>query len=111
MPQPKSLLLISVLLMQSCMNTDTIMRSWQGRHIEELMTNWGAPNTHSTLESGKAVYSWVSSWGSAYMMNTCRQTFVTNPEGIIVSWRFAGCPQWQSNTSTAGWFSRSKSNE
>lgn len=100
----KSTLIIITLIISGCMNTSTIMRSWQGKHIEELISNWGAPSSHVKLESGKTVYSWVSNWGSAYMMNTCRQSFTTSDDGTIQGWRFSGCPQWQTNTSTKDWF-------
>ena len=79
------------------------MKSWQGRHIEELITNWGAPTSQSKLEDGRVVYSWISNWGSAYMMNTCRQSFTTNIEGVIQIWRFAGCPQWQTSPASVKW--------
>lgn len=93
-----------ILILSGCVNTSTIMRSWQGRHIEDLIMNWGAPSSHVKLESGRTVYSWISNWGSAYMMNTCRQSFTADKSGFILNWRFSGCPQWQSNTSTQDWF-------
>ena len=102
--QVKCVSIIAALILSGYVNTSTVMRSWQGKHIEELISNWGAPNSHVKLESGKTVYSWVSNWGSAYMMNTCRQSFTTSDDGIILAWRFSGCPQWQTNTSTKDWF-------
>ncbi|WP_062260492.1 hypothetical protein [Endozoicomonas arenosclerae] len=72
------------------------MDSWQGHHIEEVISNWGAPGSMLQLEDGKKVYSWVSNWGSAYLMSTCRQSFTTSAKGIIQNWRYTGCPHWQS---------------
>ncbi|WP_257254685.1 MULTISPECIES: hypothetical protein [unclassified Endozoicomonas] len=72
------------------------MESWQSHHIEEVVGNWGAPSSTLQLKGGKKVYSWVSNWGSAYLMSTCRQSFTTSSKGIVYKWRYTGCPYWQS---------------
>ncbi|AMO58764.1 hypothetical protein [Endozoicomonas montiporae] len=71
------------------------MDSWRGHHIEEVVANWGAPSSSLKLTDGRSIYSWVSNWGSAYLLNTCRQSFTTDRNNIIQNWRFTGCPQWQ----------------
>ncbi|WP_461538862.1 hypothetical protein [Spongorhabdus nitratireducens] len=89
------LLIILLFSLAGCVSTSSVMKSWQGRSITDLIALWGAPTSHSPIKNGQHIYTWSTSWGSAYLMHTCRQSFVTNSEGDIQNWSFAGCPHWQ----------------
>ncbi len=85
-----------IFLLTGCSTTQEVMDSWHGHHVEEAISNWGAPSSMLELKNGNKVYSWVSNWGSAYLMSTCRQSFTTSSNGVIQNWRYTGCPYWQS---------------
>ncbi len=90
-------MILATSLIFGCVSTQSVMESWQQHHIDELVSAWGAPNSQSEISNGQIVYSWVSNWGSAYLMNTCRQSFTVSPRGTIMIWCYSGCPHWQSD--------------
>jgi len=70
----------------ACADTRTArMDAWRGKPIEDLITQWGAPNSTATLKDGRTVYSWITVYklGRSY-----RTTFTTSKDGIIEDWAY-----------------------
>ena len=45
------------------------------------------------LSDGGKVYTWKFTTGDVYGFSTCRENFITNKHGIIVSWSYNGCTE------------------
>jgi hypothetical protein len=79
-------LLAIAALSASCADTRTArMDAWRGKPIEDLITQWGAPNSTAQLKDGRTVYSWITvySLGRSY-----RTSFTTSKDGIIQDWAY-----------------------
>ena len=83
-----------LLLLSGCATRTSIMKSWEGTHINDLTASWGVPSSILSRQSGGKTYTWVSVYGNAYGVNQCRETFVTNSSGYIVSWSYSNCSEW-----------------
>jgi hypothetical protein len=86
----KTALLVTLLaiaaLSVACADTRTArMDAWRGKPIEDLITQWGAPNSTAQLKDGRTVYSWITvySIGRSY-----RTSFTTSKDGIIEDWAY-----------------------
>jgi hypothetical protein len=70
----------------SCADTRKArMDAWRGKPIEDLISQWGAPNGTAKLKDGRTVYSWITvySLGRNY-----RTTFTASKDGIIEDWSY-----------------------
>jgi len=79
-------LLAIAALSVACADTRTArMDAWRGKPIEDLITQWGAPNSTAQLKDGRTVYSWITvySIGRSY-----RTSFTTSKDGIIEDWAY-----------------------
>lgn len=85
-------LLMTVL--SGCESTTTtqkrsaFMRTWIGQHIDKLTYVEGAPSTRIERSDGGYVYTWISN-----EQIQCRENYVTDSDGIIVSWSYSGCTE------------------
>lgn len=75
----------------ACATLDDRMQSWVGDSIDDVTASWGAPESQMNRADGGSVYTWRTTSGNAYGVNTCTQSFVTNAEGTIVSWSYNNC--------------------
>lgn len=85
---------LSLALVAGCASMDAIMSSWKGRSIDDLTTAWGVPQSRLNRTDGGATYTWTTFSSNQNGVQQCRQTFVTNPSGIIVTWSYAGCAKF-----------------
>lgn len=85
-------LLVVVVLMTGCASMDTVMSSWVGRPIDDVSSAWGAPESKMNLADGGVTYTWTTFSSNQYGVRQCRQSFVTDPSGTIISWSYSGCP-------------------
>lgn len=92
----KSLLSISIalcLLLVGCESTrrtrESVMDTWMGSHIDSLTYKMGAPTTKIQRSNGGYVYTWIT-----YGQAQCNQSYVTDADGIVVSWSYNGCTKY-----------------
>ena len=53
--------LFACLIAARCITrTSTVMRSWVGEPVDDLVSNWGAPDSVSKQNSGGRVLTWVT---------------------------------------------------
>lgn len=70
------------------------MGSWVGHPIDGLTALWGAPESKISREDGGFTYTWTTFSSNQYGVRQCRQSFVTDAQGIITSWSYNGCPKY-----------------
>ena len=68
-----------------------IMRSWEGKTSDELISKWGAPDSSASLDDGSRVLTWITVSGDESGVNTCRQSFTINSEDVVSRWSYSGC--------------------
>ena len=88
------IIMFSIVILSGCVSMDTRMASWVGDSIDDLTASWGAPDSRINRNDGGATYTWETLNSNKYGVQQCRQTFVTNPAGKIVSWSYNGCPSF-----------------
>jgi len=76
---------------------NTVMSSWEGRSIDDVTAAWGAPELRINRTDGGATYTWTTFSSNQYGVQQCRQTFVTDSTGKIVTWSYTGCPRFVRN--------------
>lgn len=85
-------------ILTGCRTMDTVMSSFEGRHMDDVMARIGAPDSQAARADGGMTYTYVSVSGNRNDIDECRQTFVTNPQKVVVSWSYRGCsylvPRW-----------------
>jgi hypothetical protein len=78
---------------------DTLLNTWVGHDVEELIMSWGPPNSTYRLESGVTIYTWVADggvvamplYGSAVAVTRyCKTLFTADARDIIRTWRYEG---------------------
>lgn len=77
-----------------CASMQTVMKSWVGKPIDDVTASWGAPESKMPRSDGGYTYTWTTFSSNQYGVHQCRQSFVTNSEGTVVSWSFNGCPRF-----------------
>ena len=87
-------LLFATLVIAGCTSMDTVMQSWVGNHIDDVTASWGAPESRIPRSDGGYTYTWTTLSSNQYGVHQCRQSFVTDPEGIIFRWSYSGCPRF-----------------
>lgn len=90
-------MLLAVALLSGCASMESVMSSWMGSSIDDVTAAWGAPESRINRADGGATYTWTTFSSNQYGVNQCRQTFVTDSSGTIVSWSFAKCPRFVRN--------------
>ena len=73
------------------------MSSWVGHSIDDVTASWGAPESRIPRNDGGATYTWTTFSSNQYGVRQCRQSFITDSEGIVVSWAYSGCPRYVRN--------------
>jgi hypothetical protein len=73
---------------------DSVMSSWVGHSIDDVTAAWGAPESKINRTDGGVTYTWTTFSSNEYGVRQCRQSFVTDASGKIVSWSYAGCPKF-----------------
>lgn len=86
------IIILSIVILSGCVSMDSRMQSWVGDSFDNLSASWGAPNSIISRKDGGATYTWETISSNKYGIQECRQTFITNPEGKILSWSYYGCP-------------------
>lgn len=81
------------LLITGCASRESVMKSWMGNHIDDLTASWGSPSSIVDRSDGGKTYTWSEIVGNAYGVHQCRQTFVTNSRGTIISWSYSNCSE------------------
>ncbi len=88
-----SLCLVMMLMLVGCESTykkrSSVMRTWVGSHIDKLTYVKGAPSTKIQRSDGGYVYTWIT-----HDQGQCNQNYITDADGIIVSWSFANCSEY-----------------
>ena len=87
-------LLLAAVIISGCASMDSVMSAYEGRSIDDVTAKWGAPDSRINRTDGGATYTWISLSSSQQGVYQCRQTFVTDPSGRIVSGSYAGCPRY-----------------
>jgi hypothetical protein len=87
-------MLLSFALLAGCASMNSVMSFWEGRSIDDVTAAWGAPESRIDRTDGGATYTWTTFGSNQYGVQQCRQTFVTNPSGTVVSWSYAGCSRF-----------------
>lgn len=107
-----ALLCLGVLLLQASgyawstrKNFEKVLASWLGRDSDELVPNWGAPNSVYGLSSGGKVLTYITNTGTGgslvplggtgtYMTVNrqwyCKVSFTIDPDNRIVRWSYQG---------------------
>ena len=67
----------------------SVMRTWVGSHIDSLTEKIGAPTTRIERSNGGYVYTWIE-----YGQVQCNKNYITDADGIIVSWSYANCSEY-----------------
>lgn len=93
----RATLLLTVALMTGCASMDTVMSSWVGRSIDDVTATWGVPESRINRTDGGATYTWTTFSSNQYGVHQCRQSFVTDPSGTIISWSYSGCSKFVRN--------------
>jgi len=84
-------------------NYDETLKTWIGKHVDELVKSWGPPQGSYKLSDGGTVIEYSRSrivkyhmydyeeYGG-YQVDTlwCRTIFILDPKGIISSWKHEG---------------------
>lgn len=115
--------IFTFILLTSCSGgfgtMDRIMSSWEGSHIDEVISQWGYPHGEQNI-AGKKIYFWdrnamlslpstttstAQVVGDTIIINSntsgggisswsCRRTLALNDNNIVVSWGWSGnnCP-------------------
>jgi len=88
-------LLISLisLVLFGCTTTKSVMKSWVGHPIDDVVAAWGAPDSRMARTDGGAVYTWITVSGNQYGVQQCRQSFTTNAESVVTGWSYNNCPR------------------
>lgn len=81
-------------LLSGCVSTKSVMASWVGSSIDDVTAAWGAPESKMVRADGGATYTWTTIGSNQYGVVQCRQTLVTDSQGKVVNWSFAGCPRF-----------------
>ena len=88
-----SLCLVMMLMLVGCESTSvtrsSYMRTWMGKHIDKITYVEGAPSAKIERSTGGYVYTWKT-----YGQVQCNENYVTNEDGIIVSWSYSGCSEY-----------------
>lgn len=71
-----------------------LMDTWTGRSIDEVADAWGASDSTMTRIDGGVTYTWVTCSSGRDGLQQCRQSFVTDSSGIVVSWSYVDCPKY-----------------
>ena len=82
----KRLLLISLLFCVGC-TLDSEMKSWIGMPVDELLSEWGSPDSYIKLKDGTQVLTWSHYWDGG----KCRKTF-TITGGLVEKYSHSNCP-------------------
>ena len=77
-----------------CASMGTVMKSWVGHPIDDVVSAWGAPDSRMGRADGGAVYTWVTVSSNQYGVQQCRQSFTTNAQSVVTGWSYNGCPRW-----------------
>lgn len=89
------ILMLAMLNLSGCESTSTrvtresYMRTWMGKHIDRLTHAMGAPNAKIERSTGGYVYTWIE-----YGQVQCKENYITDADGIVVSWSFANCSEY-----------------
>jgi hypothetical protein len=98
-------LALSAALALSCVSISKQMSAWEGRHIDELIEEWGEPARTEELDDGYTAYTWEfertprpqgsGPVTSAYRAGpatpyTALRTFLVDADGIIRKWSWEG---------------------
>lgn len=83
--------ILYILLLAGCLSQSENMRSWEGKHRDDLVQRWGPPNQETTLSKGGTSLVYIQTWADQYGAYTCRRVFNTDKEGIVRSWSYYGC--------------------
>ena len=96
-----TVVLASALLVACIQTMARVMKSWEGRSIDDVVVAWGPPDSQARLSDGRRVMTWKRVWGSrsgeSYRAGTCVRTFVVGEGGVIDEWSFTGCRRWWVN--------------
>jgi hypothetical protein len=79
-----------MLLIVGCAESSTL--SWEGKHRDELVRAWGAPETVMMLPEARTRMIYVRGMVAGSMDYMCRIIFETDKDGLIQSQSYYGCP-------------------
>lgn len=85
--------LIATPMIAGCTSTDSVMNSWVGNDIDNLIKSWGPPVKSIALVDRDLVAEWH--WYTEDRELPCRQTFVADAHGKIKSWRYDNCDKYR----------------
>ena len=74
--------------------TQLVMDTWKGRSIDEVSDAWGAADLNMKRIDGGVTYTWITYSSGKNGVQQCRQSFVTDAAGIVVSWSYVDCPKY-----------------
>ena len=103
-------LVVVLLLLTACATTanyEIKLRSWVGKHADQLVMSWGAPDSVYALTSGETIlkysrqgqknqYQFVSVGGQTSYVPAgskslnCETEFKVSSNGIINAWKYRG---------------------
>lgn len=84
-------ILLSVFYLVGCTTTSSIMASWVGKSADSLTASWGAPSSTIARGDGGTTYTYTTFGSNQYGLHQCRQSFVVDQGGTIISWAHSGC--------------------
>jgi hypothetical protein len=86
-------LVLVMLILSGCESTSvtrsSYMRTLMGKHIDRVIYVEGAPSAKIERSTGGYVYTWKT-----FGQVQCNENYVTNEDGIIVSWSYSGCSEY-----------------
>ena len=86
-------LVLVMLILSGCESASvtrgSYMRSWMGKHIDRVILNEVAPSAKIERSTGGYVYTWRK-----FGQFQCNENYVTDEDGIIVSWSYSGCSEY-----------------
>lgn len=89
----KLLLILIVTFIVGCTTTGSVMDSWVGKNISDVVQSWGSPNNQFS-SNGVTTYTWTSVWNNQYTVNTCLKSFNVNSSGTVLSYSYNNCPRF-----------------
>jgi len=85
--------IILVVFLFGCMSTQNLRKSWEGKSIDIVTTEWGEANSEVPNDMGGVTYTWTSDAPSPYGRRTCKRTLVSDRSGKIIKGVYSGgCP-------------------
>lgn len=88
--------ILSLTAIVSCTYYDDTFGLWAGHHVDDLVAQWGPPETWHTQEDGRSVLDYKLYYAASGPGDdppdpvVCEVQYTVNQTGTIVSWTRAG---------------------